>query len=126
MFLERFLLSNLWNAGLICVILVLKRIMQNRTSLRFHYYSWYVLIASLLLFFMPSGVWSGWLNISSERQQTIATYNISANTATTTTNDGVQWLQDTTQLITEDTGSVQLEFIILAIWLIGVLTLVGF
>lgn len=126
MFLERFLLSNLWNAGLICVILVLKRIMQNRTSLRFHYYSWYVLIASLLLFFMPSGVWSEWLNISSERQQTIATYNISANTATTTTNDGVQWLQDTTQLITEDTGSVQLEFIILAIWLIGVLTLVGF
>lgn len=80
MFLERFLIGNLWNAGLICIMFGLKRLMQDRVSLRFQYYSWYVLIVSLLLPFFPGSVWNGWSYTTHNYSQTIATYDLSANT----------------------------------------------
>lgn len=124
MFLERFLIGNLWNAGLICVMFGLKRLMQDRVSLRFQYYSWYVLIVSLLLPFFPGSVWNGWSYTTQNYSQTIATYDLSANTTPIANN--TQWTEDAAQLIMEDTGSIQLEFCALAVWLIGVLALVGF
>ena len=47
MFLEQFLIGNLRNAGLICVMFGLKRLLRNRLSLRFQYHSWYILLGSL-------------------------------------------------------------------------------
>ena len=124
MFLERFLVGNLWNAVLICVIFGLKRLMQNRVSLRFQYYSWYVLIASLLLPFFPGGLWKEWSSAAQNASQTIARYNLSAsNTAAVNHTPGVE---DATQLIIGDTGSVQIEFGILAVWFVGVLILLAF
>ena len=43
MFLEQFLIGNLWNACLICMMLGLKWLLRNRLSLRFQYRSWFVL-----------------------------------------------------------------------------------
>ena len=124
MFLERFLVGNLWNAILICVMFGLKRIMQNRVSLRFQYYSWYVLIASLFLPFFPGGLWNGWTSAAQSTSQTIATYNLTANTTVAANN--TPWVEDTTQLIMGDTGSLQVKFGILSIWFVGVLILLAF
>ena len=124
MFLERFLVGNLWNAILICVMFGLKRIMQNRVSLRFQYYSWYVLIASLSLPFFPGGLWNEWSFAARNTSQTIATYNLTANTTVAANN--TPWVEDTTQLIMGDTGSLQVKFGILSIWFVGVLILLAF
>lgn len=124
MFLERFLVGNLWNTVLICVMFGLKRLMQKRVSLRFQYYSWYVLIASLLLPFFPGGLWKEWSAAAQNTQQTIATYNLSANTTVAANN--TPWVEDTTQLITGDTGSLQVKFGILSMWFVGVLILLAF
>lgn len=124
MFLERFLVGNLWNTVLICVMFGLKRLMQSRVSLRFQYYSWYVLIASLLLPFFPSGLWNEWSSAAQNTSQTIATYNLSANNIVAVNH--APGVEEATQLIIGDTGIVQIEFGIFAVWFVGVLILLAF
>lgn len=125
MFLERFLIGNLWNAGLICVMFILKRVIQNRVSLRFHYYSWFILLASLLISFLPAIVWNDLPILTPESQQTMATYHIASNADAAIT-EGTQWIQDTTQLIAEYSGEIQYEFLLMTIWMIGAISLIGF
>lgn len=108
MFLERFLIGNLWNAGLIFLMFGLKRLMQNRVSLRFQYYSWYVLIVSLLLPLFPSSIWNVWSFSAQNSLQTMATYNLSVNTVDMT--HATQWTEDTTQLMMENTQKLYFEF----------------
>lgn len=124
MFLERFLIGNLWNMGLICVMFGLKRLMQERISLRFQYYSWYALAVSLLLPFFPNQIWSVLPSSPQSASQSIATYHLANGTPQVTGN--LNWTNDVTELILADMGSVQLELFILAVWLIGVLVLIGF
>ena len=57
MFLEKLIISNIWNSLLICIMLGLKRLFKDKLSLRFQYYSWYVLLGSLVLFFLPDVIW---------------------------------------------------------------------
>ena len=123
MFLERFLIGNLWNAALICVVLGLKWLLRDRISLRFQYYSWYVLLVSLLLSFLPAGIWPQWGNASSAGKQAFAISN-TANNSDNVSAVGTGWLQDTTQMIRSHENN-QLAFIILVIWLVGVLVVTG-
>ena len=91
MFLERFLIGNLWNAGLICVMFILKRVIPNRVSPRFHYYSWFILLASLLISFLPAMIWNDLPSLMPESQQAMATYHIASNTDAVVTGDS-QWI----------------------------------
>ncbi len=124
MFLNRLLIGSLWNAGLICIILIIKRILRNRVSLRFHYYSWFALIASLVFPFLPSGIWHEGSLFSPTRQQSISTYAISGNDAMA--GQGTQWLQDSTEMMKQNATGVQLEFLLVVLWLVGVLVLIGY
>ena len=124
MFLERFWVGNLWNMGLICVMFGLKRLMQTRVSLRFQYYSWYALAISLLFPFLPNQIWNAWPATLQNTSQAIATYHLAGNTAPTAGN--THWTDDVTELILADAGSVQIALFILAVWVIGVLALIGF
>lgn len=123
MFLEQFLIGNLWNSSLICVMLGMKRLLRNRLSLRFQYHSWYVLLGSLFMSLLPSQIWSEFRLAKSVEQQAFAISNASdhaANAAMT----GIGWIQDTTELIA-DTENSQFAFFLLMIWLVGVLTIGG-
>lgn len=122
MFLEQFLIGNLWNACLICVMLGLKWLLRNRLSLRFQYHSWFVLLGSLFLSLLPSGIWPTLRPAKSVGQQAFAISNASSNTAVTATGTG--WLQDTTELIASP-GNSHFAFVVLIIWLAGVLVLTG-
>ena len=122
MFLEQFLIGNLWNTGLICVMLGLKWLLHNRLSLRFQYHSWYILLGSLLLSFLPSGIWPVFRSAESVGQQAFAIANASRNTVVATAGTG--WIQDTTELIADSENS-QFSFVVFMIWLVGVLALIG-
>ena len=43
MFLTRFIISNVFSVFLIGAILLLKRLLKNKVSLKFHYHIWFVL-----------------------------------------------------------------------------------
>jgi len=122
MFLQRFLISNLWNALLVCVMLGLKRILRDRISLKFQYRSWYVLFASLTLPFLPNGLLA---NLEISRPGGEDSFAIPAAVETAphmASGDG--WLYDTTQLA----GEVSPDWIapvILAVWLLGVIGMLG-
>lgn len=120
MFLEQFLIGNLWNAGLICVMLGLKWLLRNRLSLRFQYHSWFVLLGSLFLSLLPSGIWPEFQPAKSVGQQAFAISNPSSNTAVAAVGTG--WLHDTTELIASP-ANTHFAFVILIIWLAGVLVL---
>lgn len=122
MFLEQFLIGNLWNATLICAMFGLKWLLRNRLSLRFQYKSWYVLLGSLLLSLLPSGIWPELRVAGSVGQQAFAISNASSNTAVAAMGTG--WIQDTTELIVDSEKS-QFTFIAIMIWLVGVLALIG-
>ena len=122
MFLEQFLIGNLWNAALICVMLSLKWVLRNRLSLWFQYKSWYVLLGSLLLSLLPCGIWPEFRSSESIGQQAFAISNGSSNTAVAALGTG--WIQDTTELIVNSENS-QFAFIVMIIWLVGVLALIG-
>ena len=122
MFLEQFLIGNLWNAALICVMLSLKWVLRNRLSLRFQYKSWYVLLGSLLLSLLPCGIWPEFRSSESIGQQAFAISNGSSNTAVAAMGTG--WIQDTTELIANSENS-QFAFIVMIIWLVSVLVMIG-
>ena len=122
MFLEQFLIGNLWNAGFICIMLGLKRVLRNRLSLRFQYHSWYVVLGSLLLSFLPGGMLPEFRSAESIGQHAFAISNATSNTADVGT-AGTEWLQDTTEMIVGSENS-QFAFSFLMIWLVGVLALV--
>ena len=103
MFLKQFLIGNLWNACLICMMLGLKWLLRNRLSLRFQYRSWFVLAYSLSLSFLPNGTWSAFQPAKSVGQRAFSISNTSINTAAVATKAG--WLQDTTELIAHPENS---------------------
>ena len=121
MFLERFLFCNLWSAVLICLMLGLKWLLRNRLSMRFQYISWYILLFSMLLSFLPPGIWEVSTHSKPISQQTFAIAHAGTEAANNTPLSG-EWIQDTTELIYEPQNN-QAIFAALTIWLIGVLVL---
>jgi len=122
MFLQRFLISNLWNALLICLMLGLKRILRNRISLKFQYRSWYALFASLALSFLPSGLWTNLEIGSPEGKNYFAILPAVEAAPHMAAGDG--WLYDTTHLAG---GSFPnwIALVILSVWLLGVIGMLG-
>lgn len=112
MFLERFLVSNLWNGGLICVMLVLKWLLRDRISLRTHYHSWYVLFVSLFVSFLPGNLLGSWTFATPVQEQAFAIGSGSNQAA-----EGAGWIPDTTQLVPQQDQTA----VVVTIWLMGVL-----
>ena len=54
MFLTRFIISNVFSVFLIGAILLLKRVLKNKVSLKFHYHIWFVLLLSFMVAFLPT------------------------------------------------------------------------
>lgn len=123
MFFAQFLIGNLWNAVLICVMLGLKWLLRNRLSLRFQYYSWYLLLVSLLLSLFPVGIWPQWDFTGSAGLQAFAV-SPAAGSSSPAAAVGSGWLQDTTQLL-RGSDNARGVFLVLTIWAAGVLVLAG-
>ena len=118
MFLEQFLIGNVWNAGLICVMLGLKRLLRNRLSLRFQYQSWYILLGALLMSLLPGEMLPEFRSAESLGQQAFAISNASNHTANAAI-AGTGWIQDTTELLVGSENG-PFAFFFMMIWLVGV------
>ena len=81
MFFTRFVTGNIFSVAVIGIILLLKKLLKNRASLRFHYHIWFALLLSLAVVFMPASFfkWIDFGNIT--REITTMQSNISVNTA---------------------------------------------
>lgn len=123
MFLAQFLIGNLWSAGLICMMLGLKWLLRNRLSLRFHYFSWYILLISLFLSLLPVGIWPQWGFTGSAGWQAFAV-SPAAGSSSPAAAVGDGWLQDTTELLRSPDND-WFAFLVLIIWAAGVLVLAG-
>ncbi len=123
MFLEQFLIGNLWNACLICAMLGLKWLLRNRLSLTFPVSQLVCPAWFLFLSLLPSGIWPRYDPRKSVGQQAFAISMLSSNTAVTATGTG--WLQDTTELIASPETFFHFAFVVLIIWLAGVLVPTG-
>lgn len=123
MFLAQFLIGNLWSAGLICMMLGLKWLLRNRLSLRFHYFSWYILLISLFLSLLPVGIWPQWGFTGSAGRQAFAV-SPAAGSSSPAAAVGDGWLQDTTELLRSPDND-RFAFLVLIIWAAGVLVLAG-
>lgn len=123
MFIQRFLISNLWNALLICLMLGLKWILRRKISLKFQYLSWYVLFASLPVPFLPNGLWANWGMGSLYGDKRFAVHPAGEAMAYGTT-DGNGWLHDTTQMAANPSLDWGYSLILL-VWLLGVIGMLG-
>ena len=123
MFMKRFLFCNLWSAVLICLMLGLKWLLRNRLSMRFQYRSWYILLFSMLLSFLPTGIWEGAIHGKPISQQTFAIASPEAE-AINNVPLSSEWIQDTTEMMYKPENN-QVLFAVLIIWLIGALVLLS-
>lgn len=123
MFLEQLLIGNLWNAGFICVILGLKRLLRHRLSPRFQYYSWYLLLVSLPASLLPAGIWPRW-HIPGATGRQVFSVSSAADSSSPAAAAGSNWLRDTTELVRRSDNDRGI-FLVLMIWAAGALFLAG-
>lgn len=117
MLLERLIIGSVCNAGLICVLLPLKRILRCRLTMRFQYCIWYLIFGSLFLSFLPDLFLPKWKTDAQARQA----FMLSATTQKgAAAHSGKEWLMDTLELA-DTAASDQLLSVLLLIWVLGVL-----
>ncbi|WP_405354966.1 BlaR1 family beta-lactam sensor/signal transducer [Ruminococcus sp.] len=124
MFFTRFVTGNIFSVAVIGIILLLKKLLKNRASLRFHYHIWFALLLSLAVVFMPASFfkWIDFGNIT--REITTMQSNISVNTASAP-DMAEDWLYDFTEMV-DVADKAELNAIFLIIWIIGALCVAVF
>lgn len=123
MFIERFILSNFFSAVLICIVLGLKWLFRNHLSMRSQYYSWYILLISILLPFLPNELWKVWHPARATPQQQFGLIDAASNLSGQLTAESTL-IQDTTKLVHASESSPFI-FAFLIIWMIGMIALIG-
>ena len=123
MFTERFILSNLLFAVLICIVLGLKWLFRNHLSMRSQYYSWYILLISILLPFLPNELWNVWHPERATPQQKFGLIDTASNLSGQLTAESTL-IHDTTTLVRTSESSPFI-FAFLIIWMIGMIALIG-
>lgn len=121
MFLERFLLGNLWSCGLILLMLALKRILRNRLSLRAQYHRWYVLLISLTLSFLPWNLLGNWDSTTTSDSRAFAISSTPGHVSGDPI-EGAALIQDATELVQVVDNH---QAVVLTIWIVGVLVFTG-
>lgn len=125
MFVTRFIISNVFSAILVGIILLLKRVLQDKVSLKFQYQIWFVLLFSLAIVFLPTSVFQVF-ELGTSRQAVMTTNNATSEISVTAP-DMVsdEWLYDFTEM-TEIVNKIETNTILLFSWIIGMLFIFGY
>lgn len=118
MFLQRFLMGNVGIALLICVMLGLRRLLRDALTPKFQYLSWYLLLPSMAMPFLPDMLWKR-LGAGHFRGEENFAIRGAGETAAPTAASGSGWLQDAVQLAAGP-SSGWLDIAVLSLWLLGV------
>ena len=120
MFLSRFIISNIFSIFLIGAILLIKKLLKNRVSLRFHYHIWFALLFSLIDVFAPTACFRS-VDLNDIAQE-ITAPTTNADAATDMPND---WRYDFTEMA-DTFDSYELTTVLSIVWFIGALGVAGF
>lgn len=125
MLITRFLLCNLFSTLLIWSIVVLKKVLGHRVSLRFHYHIWLVLLLSLTAVLIPVRMTNSFLigRVVDEITQNHEITADSTQPAPDMPDD--TWKYDIAE-ITEKTNQSHAGKIFEAIWLLGTIGVLGY
>lgn len=125
MFITRFIISNLFSAVLIGIILLLKRALQNRVSLKFQYHIWFVLLFSLAVMFLPSSIFH-FFEFGLEKQNvSVSNNNVSEISVAAPDMVSDDWLYDFTEM-TETVNKIKVDTTLLVVWIIGAFLILVF
>ena len=82
MFVTRFIISNIFSAILVGIILLLKKALQDKVSLKFQYHIWFVLLFSLAIVFLPASIFQSF-ELDTTRQNAPITHNATSENNST-------------------------------------------
>lgn len=119
MFVVRFILSNLFGMVLLVAILLAKRILKNKVSLKFHYHIWFILLFSLVIVFLPMSLFET-VGFGDITQQITAPINNKPGSVLVPPDMPEDWRYDFTEM-TSATNNGELDFLVITLWVIGVL-----
>ncbi len=125
MFVTRFIISNIFSAILVGIILLLKKALQDKVSLKFQYHIWFVLLFSLAIVFLPPSIFQSF-ELDTTRQNAPITHSATSEipvTAPDMVSD--DWLYDFTEM-TEIVNEIEVNTILLFFWIIGMLFIFGY
>lgn len=126
-FMIRFLICNLWISCIIGILLVVKKLFKKILTSRMQYNLWFLLFILLLIPFVPlkpTKFFSIFTLFSNIPQSGLPNNDIVSHTTNETIfENNMNWMNDFTLSITQDTSSI-FGLILGAVWIIGVLTMI--
>lgn len=124
MFFARFILGNLFSVALIGIILLLKKGLKNRVSLKVHYHIWFTLLVSLVVVFLPPSLFHP-MEFGNITQQITAPSNDRSANTTTAPDMPDDWRYDFTEMV-DTSNKVEIHTAFSIIWAVGAFGVVGF
>lgn len=120
MFLSRFLLGNFFSVLLVGMILVVKKLLKDRISLKYHYHVWFALLLSLAVVFIPTSFFQ-----SVELDDVTQGITAPVSSSVDITDMPSDWRYDFTEMV-GGLDRIELTEALLIIWFGGVLGVTGF
>ncbi len=125
-FMIRFLISNIFISGVICILLFARQLFKNSLSSRMQYHLWYLLLGLLAVPFLPFCPaeflqifsWFKTLLCSPMSDTGTAIEAVNVNPAKTS-----DWINDFTISVNSKTPSI-IGLLLFAIWIIGILAMI--
>lgn len=124
MFLTRFIISNVFSVFLIGAILLLKRVLKNKVSLKFHYHIWFVLLLSFMVAFLPTTFFKS-IELGNITQEITAPANHIEDDTLMPPDMPNDWRYDFTDL-TDSSDKTVLNIGCKIFWIIGVVVVIAF
>lgn len=124
MFLSRFIVSNLFSIFMIGMILLLKRLFNNKISHSFHYHMWIILMFSIGMICLPTH----WIqtNRFSQLVQELTAPRIEKSESKIMAPDMPEdWRDDISEII-DTSGTLMVNRVFVIIWGVGVIGVLGF
>lgn len=124
MFIMRFLIGNVFSVILIGIILLLKRLLGNKVSLKFHYHIWFTLLLSLVIVFLPTSLFQP-MTFESTAQNTAEQATVTTDNTISAPDMANDWRYDFTEM-TDTSDNTKLNVLLTVVWFMGVVGVSGF
>ncbi len=120
MFLTRFLIGNISNVILAAIVVLLKKLLKDKITPKFHYYIWSALLLSLIVVLIPNRfMFSAKLNTITQEVTSPTINNLSPSDMPS------DWRYDFTEIIDSFSSDSSMPILII-IWVVGALAVMGF
>ena len=124
MFLARFLISNIFSIILTGFILLLKTLLKDKVSPKFHYRIWFSLMLSLLIVFLPTSFFQSAGFESVTESITTPTSSVADNTLIAPDMPS-DWRYDFNEIV-DTSEKVGINALLVIVWAVGVFAVIIF